>query len=259
MKFILPLLAAMCFLLPSCKETSSESAGDASPDAPPVANRDAQDPPSEDPAPDVPTSDAGELELVPIETKLPQAMFVGTPTNIDVPNLQEPLGHARPPFFAPRGTINAALGLPVSGSDEEPVVGELDLITDDDKDAEDGSFVEFGHGKQYITIDLGAAHDIYAVLVWHYHKQARVYYDVVVQVAGDADFITDVSTIFNNDHDNSSGLGTGSDMHYVETSEGQLIDAKGVQGRYVRLYSNGNTSNDYNHYIEVEVFGKPVT
>jgi len=31
----------------------------------------------------------------------------------------------------------------------------------------------------------------------------------------------------------------------------------GVKGRYVRLYSNGNTANRLNHYIEVEVWGKP--
>ena len=47
-------------------------------------------------------------------------------------------------------------------------------------------------------------------------------------------------------------------MHYVETSEGKLIDTKGVATRYVRLYSNGNTNNDLNHYIEVEIYGKPV-
>jgi hypothetical protein len=46
-------------------------------------------------------------------------------------------------------------------------------------------------------------------------------------------------------------------MHYVETSEGRLVDAKGVKGRFIRLYSNGNTANELNHYIEVEVFGKP--
>ena len=40
-------------------------------------------------------------------------------------------------------------------------------------------------------------------------------------------------------------------------TEGKLIDAKGVKGRYVRLYSKGNTTNKLNHYIEVEVFGKP--
>ena len=44
---------------------------------------------------------------------------------------------------------------------------------------------------------------------------------------------------------------------WIETNEGRLIDAKGVKGRYVRLYSNGNTSNDMNHYIEIEVYGRP--
>ena len=37
-----------------------------------------------------------------------------------------------------------------------------------------------------------------------------------------------------------------------------MVDAKGVSARYVRLYSNGNTSDELNHYTEVEVYGKPV-
>ena len=78
------------------------------------------------------------------------------------------------------------------------------------------------------------------------------------QVADDPDFITNVQTIFNNDIDNSAGLGVGKDMHYTETNEGKLIEAKGVKGRYVRCYSKGNTSNDLNHDIEVAVYGKPV-
>ena len=111
--------------------------------------------------------------------------------------------------------------------------------------------------KQHVQVDLEAEYEIYAILVWHFHKQAIVYFDVVVQVSNDPDFITDVTTVFNNDIDNSAGLGIGKDMHYVETSEGKLIDAKGIKAQYVRLYSNGNSSNDLNHYIEVEVFGRP--
>jgi hypothetical protein len=75
-------------------------------------------------------------------------------------------------------------------------------------------------------------------------------------VADDADFVTNVKTIFNNDIDNSAGQGVGTNMHYTDTYEGKLIDAKGVKGRYVRLYSNGNSSNEQNHYTEVEVYGK---
>jgi len=199
-----------------------------------------------------------ETKLVPIDLKLPKPMFVGTPQNMQVKNLEKPLGKARPPFLAPEGTKNVALGKPINSTDDEPVIGEIEMITDADKEAGDGSFVELGPFTQHVTIDLGANHNIYAVVVWHFHKQPRVYFDVIVQTADDPDFIEGVTTIFNNDHDNSSGQGVGKDMHYVETAEGRLIDAKGVTSRYVRLYSNGNTNNDLNHYIEVEVYGKPV-
>ena len=197
-------------------------------------------------------------ELAPIPLELPEALFIGTPGNMDVKNLEKPLGKPRPPFLAPAGTVNLALGKSIASSDEEPVIGEIELINDDDKEASDGSYVELGPFLQHVTIDLEAQSDIYAVVVWHYHKQARVYFDVVVQVADDPDFVKNVTTIFNNDIDNSAGLGVGADKHYVETSEGKLIDAKGVQGRYIRFYSNGNTSDDLNHYIEAAVFGKPV-
>jgi len=81
---------------------------------------------------------------------------------------------------------------------------------------------------------------------------------VIAQVSDDPKFVKDVKTVFNNDHDNTSGFGVGKDLNTIETSEGKLIDAKGLQGRYVRLNSNGNSNNDLNHYIEVEVYGKPV-
>jgi len=195
-------------------------------------------------------------KLVPLLIELPRPMFVGTPQNIRVPNLEKPLGKPRPAFLAPEGTINVSAGKTVTSTDDEPIIGELEMVTDSDKAASDGSYVELGPFLQSITIDLVAEYEIYAVLFWHYHKQPRVYYDIVVQVADDPDFITNVRTIFNNDLDNSSGLGLGKDMHYVETSEGRLVDAKGVKGRFIRLYSNGNTANELNHYIEVEVFGK---
>jgi len=200
----------------------------------------------------------GKSRRVPLDIKLPQPMFVGTPQDFQVDNLEKPLGRPRPPFLAPVGTKNVALGKPVSASDEEPIIGEIEMITDGDKEAADGSYVELGPFLQHVTIDLQAEHEIYAVVIWHYHKEARVYYDVLAQVCNDADFTENVTTLFNDDADNSAGLGVGKDMHYVETNEGKLIDAKGVRARYVRLYSNGNTSDDLNHYIEVQVYGKPV-
>ncbi|HUS72957.1 MAG TPA: hypothetical protein VMY06_07800 [Sedimentisphaerales bacterium] len=195
-------------------------------------------------------------ELVALDIKLPRPMFVGTPQDVQVEYLEKPLGKPRPPFFAPVGTKNAAFGKPVTSTDEFPIIGKLEWITDGDKEGVDGSFVELGPFPQHVTIDLEAEHNIYAILFWHYHKEAVVYFDVVVQVADDPDFVTNVTTLFNNDIDNSLGLGVGKDMHYTETAEGKLIDAKGVKGRYVRLHSNGSTGSGVNHYIEVEVYGK---
>jgi hypothetical protein len=196
-------------------------------------------------------------ELVLLDIKLPKSLFKHTPMNINVNNLEKPLGKPRPPFLAPFGTTNVALGKLASSSDDQPIIGEIEMITDGDKEAADGSYIELGPFVQHITIDLQDEHNIYAVVIWHYHKQPQVYFDVVVQVADDPDFITNIRTLFNNDIDNSIGLGVGKDMHYTETSEGKLIDANGVKARFIRLYSNGNAGNDLNHYIEVEVYGKP--
>jgi hypothetical protein len=207
-------------------------------------------------APEPNSGGAGKAGLVPLPLELPKPMFVGTPQDTKVPNLEKPLGKPRPSFYAPAGVKNVASGKPVSSTDEEPIIGEIEMITDGDKEAADGSYVELGPFKQSVTIDLENEYEIYAIVVWHYHKQAVVYFDVVVQVSTDPDFITNVTTLFNNDIDNSAGLGVGTDKHYTETAEGKLIDAKGVKARYVRLYSWGNSNNDLNHYIEVEMFGK---
>jgi hypothetical protein len=151
---------------------------------------------------------------------------------------------------------NVAKGKKVTSSDPEPVIGDLDLITDGDKSGSDGSFVELGPGKQQVTIDLGNNYDIYAILFWHFHRTPRVYFDVAVQVSENAAFTKNVRTLFNNDQSNALGLGAGKDLNYVETAEGKLVDAKGSRARYVRLYSKGNNANDLNHYVEVEVFGR---
>jgi hypothetical protein len=194
----------------------------------------------------------------PLPISLPKPLFEGTPLNAKVPNLEKPAGKARPPFLAPAGTVNLARGKAVSSSVPEPQVGDLEMLTDGEKAGTDGTCLELAPGVQHVTIDLGRKATIYAVLFWHYHKQARVYSDVVVQAADDPDFLANVRTLYNNDHDNTAGLGIGKDLNYVETAEGRLVDARGVEARYVRLYSNGNDTNALNHYVEVEVFGRPV-
>ena len=192
-----------------------------------------------------------------LKLQLPKPMFIGTPRNIKSANLEAITGKARGPFYVPKGTALLSHKKPVTASDSQPVIGEIPFVTDSEKSGEDGYFVEFGPGKQWVEIDLQGEYILSAILVWHYHSQARVYRDVVVQVSVDKDFKMGVTTLFNNDHDNSSGLGAGKDKEYIETNEGKLIDPRGVKARYIRLSTNGNTSNDMNHYVEVEVYGFP--
>ncbi len=191
-----------------------------------------------------------------LKLKLPKPMFIGTPTNIKSPNLETVTGKSRPPFYVPTGTVLLSLKKTVTSSDTNPVIGDLDMVTDGEKSGGDGYFIELGPGPQWVQVDLGAPHALYAILAWHYHSQARVYRDVIVQVSDDPAFKTGVTTVFNNDHDNSSKMGAGKDKEYIEVAEGRLFDPKGVKGRYVRLSSNGNTTNDLNHYVEVEIYGK---
>lgn len=197
-------------------------------------------------------------DKVELQLQLPKPMFIGTPMDIKSPNLEKVTGKRRGPFFVPKDTALLSSGKMVTSSDPLPIIGELEMITDGYKEGGDGYFVELGPATQWIQIDLGSSAALYAILVWHFHSRAQVYRDVIVQVADDEEFLTGVKTIFNNDHDNTAGLGVGKDKEYIDTSEGRLFDPKGIEGRYVRFYSSGNTTNDLNHYIEVEIYGAPI-
>ena len=193
-------------------------------------------------------------ELTKLELDLPKPLFSGTPKTIKSANLERKTVFVD--IMVPAGTENLAAEMEVTSSDDYPVIGELEYVTDGDKDGADGSYVELGPMTQWVQIDLGESKTIYAVAFWHYHAQARAYRDVVVQISDDVEFAENVQTIFNNDHDNSTGLGIGKDKEYIETYKGKLVDAKGVKGQFVRLYSGGSTGSDMNHYVEVEVYGE---
>ncbi|MCP5516429.1 MAG: hypothetical protein H7A45_04125 [Verrucomicrobiales bacterium] len=203
------------------------------------------------------TLSAADLEPLPL--KLPIPAFMGTPTDMELgPNVEPPSDKPRAPFMAPKGVQNVAAGKKVTSSDKSPITGSLELVTDGDKEANDDSFVELHRRTQWVQIDLEQKAALYAVIVWHAHNTYQVYRDVIVQVADDPDFTQNVKTIYNSDYDNSSGLGIGTDKEYFENYEGRLIDAKGAEGRYLRLYSRGSTYSALNRYTEVEAWGLPV-
>jgi hypothetical protein len=201
---------------------------------------------------------ADKVETVPLKLELPKPAYEGTPKNItaDIP-LEPVTGKPRPEIQVPKGTALLSLSKKVTSSDDDPVIGKLKYITNGDKDGAEGSWVELGPGLQWVQIDLENAAKIEAIAIWHFHRDPRVFRCVVVQVSDDPDFIKGVTTVFNNDQKNDSGLGVGTDKGYLESNEGKLIKTDGVKGRYVRLYSKGNTADDDNEYTEVEVWGSP--
>ena len=201
-------------------------------------------------------ADAG--DKMPLPLKLPKANFQGTSANTNIgANVEKLTGKPRPIPLVPKGTINLALKKKVTSS-AAPFSGSLDQITDGDKEAREDTAVELKPKLQWVQIDLGATSPLYYIVVWHFHIQPVVFHNVVVQVSNDPNFIDGVTTLFNNDQDNTAGLGIGKDREYFETNEGKLVDAKGTKARYVRLYSKGSTYQDpLNRYTEVEVYGLP--
>lgn len=196
--------------------------------------------------------------LVPLELTYPRPVRFATPTpppgSSASPPPRQP--HATPQV--PAGTKMLSRGAAVSADEPAPLLGEWTQITDGEVAAQPGSVVEFGPGPAWVQIDLGEPCRIALIRVWHDYARPHVYKDVVVRLAADADFTRNVTTLFNNDRDNSLGLGAGTDTEYFETFFGRLIDAGNARGRYLRLDSAGRYADDMNHLVEVEVFGRAV-
>lgn len=194
---------------------------------------------------------------VALKIVLPKPARAGTPKDLKSPNLEPPCeGTNRAPVMVFAGTKLLSAGCAVTSSDSDPILGDLEQVTDGDKEGSSASVVQIGPGLQWMQVDLGREKTIDAACVWHVHADACVYHDVVVRISNDPAFKTGVTTVFDNDHDNSSGLGKGKDKEYVESFLGRPFSCGGVRGRYVRFYSNGNTSNELNWYTEIEIYGR---
>ena len=196
-------------------------------------------------------------ETEPLALQLPAPTLKGTPE--DLPkgdNIEQYSDKAPKPLLVPKGVKNVAAGKPVTSS-VKPFTGELDQITDGKKEAFDYDSVEMKKGTQWVQVDLGEPFTIYAVAVWHDHRYIQVMHDVIVQVCDDPEFKTGVTTLFNNDTDNSSALGVGTDREYFETKYGKAIDGKGVKARYVRGYTKGSSLSALNCWQEIEVYALP--
>jgi hypothetical protein len=195
---------------------------------------------------------------VPLAPALPRPTFTGTPLDTRSAH-REPYrgeGVPPPPLLVPEGTRLLSRGRAVTAGDARLKRRDLALVTDGDKQYSPSAYLELAPGVQWVQIDLGTQAVIHAVCLWRERPEQCVYRDTVVRVSDDSAFKAGVTTLFNNDFDNSAGLGAGSDKEYFEDHFGRRIPGHGARARYVRVTSNGNTSDPYNHFTEVEVYGE---
>jgi hypothetical protein len=189
--------------------------------------------------------------------QLPAPTLKGTPEQLPAgPNIEANSDKAPPALKITKGAKNVALGKPVTSS-VKPFTGELEQITDGKKEAFDYDTVEMKKGAQWVQVDLGESYKIEAIAVWHDHRYIQVMHDVIVQVSDDPEFKTGVTTLFNNDTDNSAGQGVGPDREYFERHYGRVFDGKGTKARYVRDYTKGSHLSALNCRQEIEVYAEP--
>lgn len=189
--------------------------------------------------------------------EVPPALGIGTPKDhvLRFPGLEKDPA----PILVPPDCRLLSRGKPVAGSEkEDPYEGELSMVTDGEKDGTEGFSVILGGGPQWVRIDLGASHLVDGVVLWHYFRNYRVVNDVIVQASDDAAFKSGVTTLFNNDTDNSSGQGAGSHAPFLGTFKGKQIPGNATKARYIRCWFNGSSDNKLNEIIEVEVWGRPL-
>ncbi len=196
-------------------------------------------------------------DTVPLNIKLPAHTTKGTPEDLPSgPNIEPPPKTAPAPLQVPAGVKNVAQGKTVTSS-VAPYTGELTQVTDGKREPFDEDVVEFKKGTQWVQVDLGASHEIHAIAMWHDHRLLQAFHDVIVQLSDDPEFKNGVTTVYNNDTDNSSKFGVGTDREYFELEFGRIMPIKGVKARYVRGYTKGSSLSAINCWQEIEVYGLP--
>ncbi|NQZ57129.1 MAG: hypothetical protein HRT88_06625 [Lentisphaeraceae bacterium] len=93
-------------------------------------------------------------DKVELEIEYPEKLVKGTEVPKGIPNVEKPRAKGSKPknLMVPAGCTNIAEDMGVSASDEDPSVGDLDLITD--ADADGNEYVQLITGLQWVQIDL---------------------------------------------------------------------------------------------------------
>ncbi|GGI45614.1 hypothetical protein GCM10008018_13040 [Paenibacillus marchantiophytorum] len=128
-------------------------------------------------------------------------------------------------------------------------------------------YSEYGtesRSPNWMQVDLGKSYLLSSINLWRYYADNRKYFDTVIAVSNDPSFAKEnVIVVYNADKNNVHGFGAGTEVDYAETSSGKAFATQPVSARYVRVYANGNSTNNSSltvgqksHVVELEVFGK---
>ncbi|ASI93053.1 endo-beta-N-acetylglucosaminidase [Vibrio mediterranei] len=146
-------------------------------------------------------------------------------------------------------TFNAAKGKLVSTIETSV---NLERITDGIWNSTH-AYADLQAGLASIEIDLEKVESVKGVKTWRYFGDGRVYKDIVIQLLDEKHDV--LKTLFNNDQDSSSIFGPGNDNEYSERDLGYWVgtNENNIDARYIKLSSQGSSTNEGNHYVEVEV------
>lgn len=115
--------------------------------------------------------------------------------------------------------------------------------------------VDLGLGAKYLQIDLGGTKKINSLAVFRSFPSGGMptFKGLVYEISNSSSFPRNsTTTVFNNDYADVHALGlSSSDGEFNETQNGHFVRFPPVQGRYLRLYSNG--SHEYTSNIIREV------
>ena len=193
----------------------------------------------------------------PLALNLPIHTLKGTPEDLPVrAQHRAALGQGAHAFPGAQGRQERRRGQ-ARHQQRAAVFGRVEPDYRRQEGATDDDAVEFKKGTQWVQVDLGQSFAIHAVAMWHDHRYVQAMHDVILQVSDDPEFKSGVTTLFNNDTDNSSGLGVGTDREYFEMEFGRVVAGKGVKARYVRGYTKGSNQSALNCWQEIEVYALP--
>lgn len=142
-------------------------------------------------------------------------------------------------YVISNGPKNVALGKDVtfSSSAEGDYGRPISVINDGKYGNMDYVYIT-DRGPGWAQVDFGQEYTVNRANVCVYENWTPK--DVIIQFSNDPEFKTGVTTVFNNDADNTFGQGEGTDEVYEDTPTGRDFTFEPVTARYMRCWNGGN-------------------